>query len=47
MKIRLILALVLAAAILAFEESQNVKLPEDGPSRWRDVAREESVRGRL
>jgi len=40
-------AAIAAAAILAFEESQNVKLPEDGPSRWRDVAREESVRGRL
>jgi acetyl-CoA carboxylase biotin carboxylase subunit len=40
-------AAVAAAAILAFEESQNVKLPEDGPSRWRDVAREEAVRGRL
>jgi acetyl-CoA carboxylase biotin carboxylase subunit len=40
-------AVIAAAAILAFEESQNVKLPEDVPSRWRDVAREESVRGRL
>ncbi|MDP9190962.1 MAG: acetyl-CoA carboxylase biotin carboxylase subunit [Acidobacteriota bacterium] len=40
-------AAIAAAAILAFEESQNVKLPEDGPSRWRDAAREESVRGRL
>ena len=40
-------AAIAAAAILAFEQSQNVKLPEDGPSRWRDAARQESVRGRL
>jgi acetyl-CoA carboxylase biotin carboxylase subunit len=40
-------AAIAAAAILAFEEAQNVKLPEDGPSRWRDAAREEAVRGRL
>ena len=40
-------AAIAAAAILAFEESQNVKLPEDGPSRWRDAARGEGVRGRL
>jgi acetyl-CoA carboxylase biotin carboxylase subunit len=40
-------AAIAAAAILAFEESQNVKLPEDAPSRWREIAREESVRGRI
>jgi acetyl-CoA carboxylase biotin carboxylase subunit len=40
-------AAIAAAAIIAFEEAQNVKLPEDAPSRWRDVAREEAVRGRL
>src|SRR5687767_1314954 len=40
-------AAIAAAAILAFEESQNVKLPDDGPSRWREVAREEAIRGRL
>jgi acetyl-CoA carboxylase, biotin carboxylase subunit len=37
-------AAIAAAAILAFEESQNVKLPEDGPSRWRDTARVEGLR---
>jgi acetyl-CoA carboxylase, biotin carboxylase subunit len=36
-------AAIAAAAILAFEDSQNVKLPEDGPSRWRDAARKEAV----
>ena len=36
-------AAIAAAAIMAFEESQNVKLPEDGPSRWRDAARKEGV----
>ncbi len=40
-------ATIAAAAILAFEESQNVKLPEDAGSRWRDAARSEAVRGRL
>ena len=37
-------AAIAAAAILAFEESQNVKLPEDAPSRWRDIARKEALR---
>jgi acetyl-CoA carboxylase biotin carboxylase subunit len=37
-------AAIAAAAILAFEESQNVKLPEDAPSRWRNAGREEAVR---
>ncbi|HEV7763681.1 MAG TPA: acetyl-CoA carboxylase biotin carboxylase subunit [Thermoanaerobaculia bacterium] len=40
-------AAIAAAAILAFEESQSVQLPEDTPSRWREAAREEAVRGRL
>jgi len=40
-------AAIAAAAIFAFEESQNVKLPEDVPSRWRDSGRKEAVRGRL
>ena len=40
-------AAIAAAAILAFEEAQNVKLPEDTGSRWREAAREEAVRGRL
>jgi acetyl-CoA carboxylase biotin carboxylase subunit len=40
-------AAIAAAAILAFEELQNVQLPEDTPSRWREVARREAVRGRL
>jgi acetyl/propionyl-CoA carboxylase alpha subunit len=37
-------AAVAAAAILAFEESQNVKLPEDVSSRWREIARKEALR---
>ena len=37
-------AAIAAAAILAFEESQNVKLPEDLPSRWRNAARVEGLR---
>jgi len=40
-------AAIVAAAIAAFEEAQNVKLPEDGASRWRDAARIEGIRGRL
>ena len=36
-------AAIAAAAILAFEESQNVKLPQEGPSRWREAARKEGV----
>jgi len=40
-------AAVAAAAIVAFEESQSAKLPDDGPSRWRDVGLQEAVRGRL
>jgi acetyl-CoA carboxylase biotin carboxylase subunit len=37
-------AAIAAAAILAFEESQNVKLPEDAPSRWRETGRVEGLR---
>jgi acetyl-CoA carboxylase biotin carboxylase subunit len=40
-------AAIAAAAILAFEESQNVKLPDDTHSGWRSAARAEAVRGRL
>jgi acetyl-CoA carboxylase biotin carboxylase subunit len=40
-------AAIAAAAILAFEESQNVKLPEDHSSRWREAARREALRGPL
>jgi acetyl-CoA carboxylase, biotin carboxylase subunit len=40
-------AALTAAVITAFEEAHEVKLPEEGSSRWRDVARMESVRGRL
>ena len=36
-------AAIAAAAIMAFEESQNVQLPQEGPSRWRDAARKEGV----
>ena len=37
-------AAIAAAAIVAFEESQNVRLPEDLPSRWRIAGRVEGVR---
>ena len=37
-------AAIAAAAIMAFEESQNVKFPEDTSSRWRDAARQEAVK---
>jgi len=37
-------AAIAAAAILAFEESQNVQLPEDTSSRWRETARREALR---
>ena len=40
-------AAIAAAAILAFEEAQNVKLPQDSESRWRNVGRAEALRGRL
>ena len=37
-------AAIAAAAILAFEESQNVQLPEAGESRWRSLGRREALR---
>ncbi|HUP61161.1 MAG TPA: acetyl-CoA carboxylase biotin carboxylase subunit [Thermoanaerobaculia bacterium] len=37
-------AAIAAAAIIAFEESQNVQLPADRDSRWRAVARQEAVK---
>ncbi|MGN6186413.1 MAG: acetyl-CoA carboxylase biotin carboxylase subunit [Thermoanaerobaculia bacterium] len=40
-------AAIIAAAIMAFEESQNVKLPDDGASKWREAGRIEAMRGRL
>ena len=40
-------AAIAAAAILAFEESQNVKLPEDTQSAWRSAGRADAMRGRL
>jgi acetyl-CoA carboxylase, biotin carboxylase subunit len=40
-------AAVAAAAIAAFEESQNVKLPEDTASRWRELGRLDALRGGL
>jgi acetyl-CoA carboxylase, biotin carboxylase subunit len=39
-------AVIAAAAIMAFEESQNAKLPEETRSGWLAAARNESVRGR-
>jgi acetyl-CoA carboxylase biotin carboxylase subunit len=38
-------AAIAAAAILAFEESQQVQLPDDNQSRWRVAGREEAIRG--
>jgi acetyl-CoA carboxylase biotin carboxylase subunit len=37
-------AAIAAAAIMAFEESQNVKLPEDTASAWRTAGRREGLR---
>jgi len=37
-------AAIAAAAIMAFEESQNVQLPADVPSAWRQAARREALR---
>jgi acetyl-CoA carboxylase biotin carboxylase subunit len=37
-------AALVAAAIMAFEEAQNVKLPDDTASRWRSTGRRESLR---
>jgi acetyl-CoA carboxylase, biotin carboxylase subunit len=39
-------AAIAAAAILAFEESQNVKLPTDAVSPWKEMGRLEAMRGR-
>ncbi|HEX2832937.1 MAG TPA: acetyl-CoA carboxylase biotin carboxylase subunit [Thermoanaerobaculia bacterium] len=40
-------AAIIAAAIMAFEQSQHVKLPDEGPSKWRDAGRIDALRGRL
>ena len=40
-------AAIMAAAILAFEDAQRVKLPDDGQSRWREAARAEATGRRL
>ena len=37
-------AAIAAAAIIAFEESQNVQLPADLPSAWRQAGRREALR---
>ena len=37
-------AAIAAAAIMAFEESQNVRLPEDGGSTWKRTGRIEGLR---
>jgi len=39
-------AALVAAAIVAFEDAQNVRLPEEIVSRWRQAARIEATRGR-
>ena len=40
-------AAIAAAAIMAFEDSQRVPVPDESESAWRSMARLESVRGRL
>ncbi|MCU1350695.1 MAG: pyruvate carboxylase subunit [Acidobacteria bacterium] len=40
-------AAIVAAAILAFEETQQVRLPEERDSQWRQAGRLEAMRGRL
>jgi acetyl-CoA carboxylase biotin carboxylase subunit len=40
-------AAIAAAAIMAFEESQLVRLPDETDSRWKDAGREEMMGGRL
>ena len=37
---------LIAAAILAFEDSQNVRLPEETTSRWKQQGRADALRGR-
>ncbi|HEX3581858.1 MAG TPA: acetyl-CoA carboxylase biotin carboxylase subunit [Thermoanaerobaculia bacterium] len=37
-------AAIAAAAIMAFEDAQRVKLPEDGASRWKEAGRREALR---
>jgi len=39
-------AALVAAAIIAFEDAQNVRLPDETVSRWRQAARIEAMRGR-
>jgi len=39
-------AALIAAAIMAFEDAQNVRLPEETDSRWRQAGRFEGLRGR-
>jgi acetyl-CoA carboxylase biotin carboxylase subunit len=39
-------AALIAAAIMAFEDSQNVRLPEETDSRWRQAGRLDALRGR-
>lgn len=40
-------AAIAAAAIIAFEESQSVRLPEDSDSRWKQAGRAGALRSRL
>jgi acetyl-CoA carboxylase biotin carboxylase subunit len=40
-------AAIAAAAIMAFEEAHDVKLPVDEQSKWREAGRIEAMRGRL
>src|SRR5947207_1989273 len=40
-------AAIAAAAILAFEESQHVRLADQGDSPWKRAGREDAIKGRL
>jgi len=39
-------AALMAAAILAFEDAQNVRLPDEADSRWKQAGRLDALRGR-
>ena len=43
---RLVAELFVAAAILAFEDAQVVRLPEERASQWKQSGRIEALRGR-
>ena len=40
-------AAIAAAAIMAFEETQRVQLPNESDSSWKRAGRDEALKGRL